>query len=274
VLGVTLSLVDFISQTILVLVLSLYWSADRVRFERLWLSLLPAEQRVRARTIWGAVETGVGAYIRSELVQSLIAVLVLSVGYTLIGIRYPVLIALTVALLWLVPLVGGLLALVVVLAAGLLSGPLAAGGAVALTVALLAVLEMKVEPRMFDRKSYNAILVLVVMIAMTDAFGLPGLVVAPALAVAIQICIAELTSPIVPVVAGTPSIVSQPSAAQATPQVAQIRDRLTTVHTILKQMDEPSPSLVNMADRLEGLVKRLDPIVEDEQTKGVRNRAR
>jgi predicted PurR-regulated permease PerM len=88
-LGFTLSVVDVVSQTFLVLVLSLYWSADQVRFERLWLSLLQTRHRVPARNIWRSVEAGLGAYIRSEFGQSLLAVFVLSIGYFLIGVRYP-----------------------------------------------------------------------------------------------------------------------------------------------------------------------------------------
>ncbi|HEX7972773.1 MAG TPA: AI-2E family transporter, partial [Anaerolineales bacterium] len=73
VLGVAQTFLGVVSQLAIVVVLSIYWSADRVHFERLWLSLLPARERTRAREIWRSIEKGVGAYIRSELVRSMVS---------------------------------------------------------------------------------------------------------------------------------------------------------------------------------------------------------
>jgi predicted PurR-regulated permease PerM len=253
-LGFTLSVADVVSQAFLVLVLSLYWSVDRVRFERLWLSLLQTKDRVSARNIWRSVEVGLGAYIRSEFGQSLLAVLVLSTGYTLIGVRYPVLLALMGGVFWFIPLVGGALVFAAALGVGLLGGPLVAAESVVFTLAVLAALELVVEPRLFNRKQYNPILILLVMIAMTDAFGVLGLILGPPLAVAIQISLTEITNQVIPVGAG----VAQPSSSQVAPQVASIRDRLVTVQQLLTQMEAPSPRLLSLTERLEGLVKELD----------------
>jgi hypothetical protein len=67
---------------------------------------------------------------------------------------------------------------------------------------------------------------------------------------------------------GVPSVVRQPASTQVTPQVADLRNRLAMVRQMLSQMKEPSPRLVNMTERLEGLIKELDPIVEKEQNEG------
>lgn len=253
-LGFTLSVADIVSQGFLVLVLSLYWSVDKVRFERLWLSLLQTKDRVSARNIWRSVEVGLGAYIRSEFGQSLLAVLVLSTGYTLIGVRYPVLLALIGGVFWFIPLVGGALVFVAALGVGLLVGPLVAVETVVFTIVVLAALELVVEPRLFNRKQYHPILILLVMIAMTDAFGVLGLILGPPLAVAIQICLTELTNQVMPVAAR----VTRPDSSRVAPQVVSIRDRLVAVRQLLAQMDTPSPRLLNLTERLEGLVKELD----------------
>src|SRR5262249_24629170 len=80
-LGATLSLGDIISRATIVVVMSLYWGMDQAHFERLWLSLLPAGRRARALEIWRAMETGLGAYLRSELIQSVLAGIALALGY-------------------------------------------------------------------------------------------------------------------------------------------------------------------------------------------------
>ncbi|MGZ9234032.1 MAG: hypothetical protein ACXW4E_00780 [Anaerolineales bacterium] len=52
VFGIAQNFFSVIGQIALVLILSLYWSADQFRFERLGLSLLPEEHHSRALHIW------------------------------------------------------------------------------------------------------------------------------------------------------------------------------------------------------------------------------
>ena len=122
-LGATLSLADTISQVSIVVVMSVYWSMDQARFERLWLSLLRPGQRTRALEIWRAMETGLGAYLRSELTQSLLAGLLLGVGYALVRLPYPALVATLSAFVWLIPWLGAVLGLGLVILASLAAGP-------------------------------------------------------------------------------------------------------------------------------------------------------
>jgi predicted PurR-regulated permease PerM len=130
-LGITLSSLDLLGQVIIILVLSIYWSSDQERFKRLWLSLFPAETRARMRASWQAIEDGVGAYVRSEFVQSSLALLLLALGYSVLGLKYPILLALTGAIGWLLPWVGVLLAVIPACLVGLLLSPGLALGAVA-----------------------------------------------------------------------------------------------------------------------------------------------
>ncbi len=50
--GVAQSLPVLVAGLVIIVVLSLHWGADRNHFERLWLSALPASQRIEARRIW------------------------------------------------------------------------------------------------------------------------------------------------------------------------------------------------------------------------------
>ena len=93
VLGFTQGIGGIVSGLFIILFLSIYWSINQNHFERLWLSLLPSEQRTRAREIWRTLERDLGAYIRSEITQSLLAVLLLGVGYWMLGVPYPALLA-------------------------------------------------------------------------------------------------------------------------------------------------------------------------------------
>lgn len=74
-------------------------------------------------------------------------------------------------------------------------GPVTAALAVVYTVAVFALMEFVVERRLYTRSFwYGRVLVLVIMIAMVDAFSLLGLLIAPLVATTIQIFLNEMMS--------------------------------------------------------------------------------
>ena len=187
VLGVTTNAVSFAEDLGIILVLSLYWSADSLYFERLLLSLIPVEQRAQARLIWQGIEKGIGAYIRSELTQSFLAGILLWLGYRLMGLDYPVLLAFLGALVWLIPWFGAILAVIPAFLVGL-SGGVALGFLAAFyTLAVLVFQEYIIEPRIFRRHAYNLFILVLVALALVDVFGLLGLILAPLVSATLQI---------------------------------------------------------------------------------------
>lgn len=192
--GVTQGAATIVAGLVVIIALSLYWAADRSHFERLWLSLLPAGQRIQARRIWYKTEGTMGAYLRSEFLQSVLAVILLAIGYRLIGLDYPILMGLLAGIAWLIPLVGFVFAALMSFLLGLASGgglPLALA-ALAITAVTLAFLEFFVEPRLFRRNQFSGVLIVVVIVMMVDAYGLTGFLIAPPLAVALQVSLSHI----------------------------------------------------------------------------------
>ena len=249
VLGITLGSFDLLGQLLIVLVLSIYWSADQEHFKRLWLSLLPFAQRARARLIWQTLESGLGAYLRSQVIQTVLAVILLGLGYQLLGLQYPVALALIGAIGWLIPWVGLLLAVIPALWVGL-SSSLALGLiAAAFTIGVLCFLEFVVEPRLFNRRRFSSLLVVIVVLV--DEFGLIGILLASPLATAIQILAGQLMRSTTTV----KTTLAQPmSALQA--QFASAKS-LLAAETI-----PPGPELNNLVDRLGQLI---DQATQEEQ---------
>lgn len=238
------------SQLLIAIVVSIYWTADRLRFERVWLSLLPPESRARARNRWRTLESGVGAYLRSEVTQSILAGLILAAGFWAMGIRYPALLALAAAVAWFVPLVGGLIGLVVVGLFGATVSPQIGVIAAVFSLLVFLVMEFYLEDRLYTRERYWRVLVLIVMIAMTDAFGLFGLLVAPPLATAIQLWINDLLTP-TPVAVDTRPVFD----------FSAVHAKLEETRSLLQQSDtEPSPRIANLFERLEELVKEVEEV--------------
>lgn len=246
-LGATLNVFDVITQSLLVIVISLYWSADKLRIERLILSLIASEQRTRARTSWREIESGLGAYLRSEVVQSLLAGALLTVCFLLLGVRYPITQALLASLAWLLPLVGGVLAVIPVLLIGLFISPLTAVLAMLATLTVFAFLEFVVERKLYPRERYGSVLVLLITLIMVEALGVAGLLVAPPLAAAVQIALTEWLRPV-------------PVVAEAQPDVSLdgLKVRLAEVQERLDQVEVPSPRTQNLLARLTQLVAKVE----------------
>jgi putative permease len=197
IVGFTGGIASFLGNLGIIIILSIYWSADRIHFERLWLSMIPVSGRIRARSSWRAIESGIGAYVRSELLQSLLAGLLLWVGFYFMELEYPMLLAVFGALAWLIPWLGGIIALVPPLVVGL-GQSLTLGLSAAVYVLLVLIfLEFVVEPRYFPRQRYSSVLLLVIALIFADAFGLVGIILAPLVSAAIEISFSHIFQPFI-----------------------------------------------------------------------------
>jgi putative permease len=248
-LGFTQGIGGIVSGLFIILFLSIYWSINQNHFERLWLSLMPSEQRTPAREIWRTLEHDLGAYIRSEITQSLLAVLLLGVGYWMLGAPYPALLAVVGAVAWLVPIVGAALAVILPLFLGLLTGAPFSLFTVLYTLIVLIALQVWVEPRLYRHTRNNPILTLVILLAMADAFGLLGIIVAPLLSVACQ-TIWNL-------------LINDRITPDTSLQVSDLKERQARLYVALEEMDGPRlPLIVSSMERLAGLLDKAEPILE------------
>jgi putative permease len=248
--GAASNIVGFFSALAIVIALSMYWSADRVYFERLWLSFLPSGQRTRAREIWREIENGVGAYIRSEFIQAVMAGLLLALAYSLLGLRYPIMLALLGALAWLIPWVGAVLAVVPAFLVGAGDGLWLAAAAALVTLAILIALEVLVERRLFDRRPYSSVLLVLVAIIMANALGIIGILIAPPLAAALQIAASRIFY--------TPS---RRVHIKPEERIARARSRLENLRLALLEIDSPPVHLSSLIQRLERLIDATEEAV-------------
>lgn len=249
ILGLLQGAGSLLSGGVIILLLSIYWSINQVLFERLWLSLLPSAQRKQARGVWRVVEPDIGAYIRSQLILSLLAGLLFGLGYWLIGSPYPALLALVGALACLVPVVGGPLVIIPVLLVGLLTSWQISLFTVLYAIIILIALGVWVRPRLFKRQWDNPILTVMLIIALADAFGILGIILAPPVSAVCQILWSRLVSH------------RRPLGAAA--QISDLKERQERVWANIKAMDEAPPPLVTSSmERLTNLIGKAEPILE------------
>jgi putative permease len=249
ILGFTQGIGGVVSGVFIILFLSIYWSINQIHFERLWLSLLPSGQRKQARGIWRTVEPDIGAYICGEVIQSLLAGLLLGLGYWLLGSPYPALLALAGALACLIPVVGAALAVIPVLLVGLLTSLQLSLFTALYALVVLIALGVWVKPRLFNRRWDNPILTVVLLIVLADAFGLVGIIVAPPFSVVCQILWSHL--------------VSRHAASGAAAQVSDLKERQTLLWAAIVAMNEPpTPLVTSSMERLTRLIEKAEPILQ------------
>jgi predicted PurR-regulated permease PerM len=249
ILGFTQGIGGVVSGVLVILLLSLYWSINQIHFERLWLSLLPSGQRKQARDIWRTVEPDIGTYVRGEVIQSLLAGLLLGLGYWLLGSPFPALLALAGALACLIPVVGVALVVIPVLLVGLLTSVQLSLFTTLYALVVLIALGVWIKPRLFNRRWENPILTVVLLIALADAFGLVGLIVAPPLSVVCQIL--------------WHSLVSRRAVSGAAAQISDLKERQELVWDAIKAMDEPPlPLVTSSMERLTHLIEKAEPILQ------------
>lgn len=249
VLGITQGIGTIVEATIVILFLSLYWSINQIHFERLWLSLLPSDQRTQARGIWRTIEPEIGSYTRGQIIQSLLAGLLLGLGYWVLGSPYPALLGLTGALACLIPVVGAVLVIIPVLLVGLLTSVQLSLFTTLYAVLILIVLNVWFKPRLFNRRWDNPILTIVLLIFFATAFGIIGIIVAPLFSIICQILWSRL--------------VSHRAVSGAAAQISDLKERQALVWAEIKEMDGPPlPLVTSSMERLTRLMEKAEPILQ------------
>lgn len=249
-LGFTQSLGGAVSGFLIILFLSVYWSINQNHFERLWLSLLPAERRKQARYIWRTIEHDLGAYTRSEIIQSLLAAVLLGLGYSLLGSPYATLLAVTGAIAWLVPMVGAVLAIVLPFLIGLMTSPQMSLLTVLYTLVVLAALQMWVEPRLFKLKQDNPVLTFTILLIMADSYGLLGIIAAPPVSVICQTLWNLLVADRIP--------------EETALRLSDLKAQEAQLQRSIQEMEGTPPPLVTSSmERLAGLLEKSEPVLKE-----------
>ena len=248
-LGFTQNLTSLLSGLVIILLLSIYWIINQIHFERLWLSLLTSSLRKQARGIWRTIEPDLGAYIRCQVILSLLAGVLLGLGYWVIGSPYPVLVSLVGTLTCLIPVIGTPLAIFPPLVMGLLTNWQLSLYMVLYTLIVLVALRIWIRPRLFNRRWDNPILTLVILIAMANAFGLLGIIIAPPISAICQILWNRL--------------VSHRRASGAAAQISDLKKRQEQIWDTITLMKEPPLALVTSSmEQLASLIEKSEPVLQ------------
>ncbi|MBN9099951.1 MULTISPECIES: AI-2E family transporter [unclassified Pseudonocardia] len=196
VLGAGEVVLGVLADTVVVTVLTIYFLADLPRIRRGLYRLVPRSRRPRVILIGDEVFAKVGSYVLGILVLSVIAGASSLVWMLLLGVSFPLLLAVMVMLLDVIPVVGTSVAGVVVTLVAL-SGSLGVGLATAgFFVAYRVVEDYVLTPRIIGRAVHvPALLTLIALLLGAVLLGVIGAVVAIPVAAAVLLVVREVLVP-------------------------------------------------------------------------------
>ncbi|MFC8303138.1 AI-2E family transporter [Specibacter sp. NPDC057265] len=122
VVGVGTTIANALFGTLIVLVLSLYFLASLPSMKRWGFRLAPRSRRARVEELSEQITRGVGNYVIGQVCVAFLNASFAFILMTILDIPFALLLAFVVALLAFIPLVGGVIAAVVVIAVSLTAG--------------------------------------------------------------------------------------------------------------------------------------------------------
>lgn len=177
-----------LSQLLLALVMSFYWITSREKIQDLLLNLSPLHHRTRINDIWNDIETNLGAYVRGQLLLSVVVGVGGYIGLRLFDVPYALALAIISALAELIPVVGPFIGAVPAIVVAFTVAP-STGVFVSLWYLVMQQLEGNVlVPKVMERSiGMNPLLVIIALIAGASLNGVVGALFALPVAGALQV---------------------------------------------------------------------------------------
>ncbi|WP_285117138.1 AI-2E family transporter [Leifsonia sp. fls2-241-R2A-40a] len=181
---------------IIVVILTIYFTASLPSIKRSAYQLVPASRRARFADLGDQITDSVGKYVMGQVLLALVNGVLSAIFLTAIGAKFPILLASIAFFFSLIPLVGTITGSVVIVAACFLSGT-----PTAIAAAIYYLIYMQVEayvlsPRIMNRAvSVPGALVVVAALAGGTLLGILGALVAIPFAAAILLIVKQVVIP-------------------------------------------------------------------------------
>ena len=191
--GIAISAAGFVASLVTILTLTFFMILGSERFVNSGLRFFPEPQRPLVRSILGQSAGAVSGYISGNLAISLIAGVTTFIVLVVLGIPYPAALALLVAVLDLIPLVGATLGAVVVILVALF---VAWWKALILLVFFLVYQQLEgsiLQPMVYSRAVHlDGLTIFIAVLVGGLLLGIPGALLAIPVAEIIRIVVTDL----------------------------------------------------------------------------------
>jgi predicted PurR-regulated permease PerM len=191
--GLAISAAGFVTALVTILTLAFFLLLSPERFVNVGLWLFAEPQRPRVRRLLAQSSGAVFGYISGNLLISLICGVITFIVLVVLGMPYPAALALLVAVLDLIPLVGATLGGALLVIVGLFVSPLTA---LILLIYVLVYQQVEgniLQPIVYSRAvQLDPLLIFVAVLIGGLLFGIPGALLAIPIAEVIRIVVTDL----------------------------------------------------------------------------------
>lgn len=190
------AVLEGVTDTLIAIVLTLYFLADMPRIRSTIYRLVPHTRRPRAILIGDEVFAKVGAYVLGNVTISLLLGAATLIWLAAFDVPYPLLLAILVAILDLVPVVGSTIAGIVVGAVALTVSIPVCLATIVFYIAFQMIEDYVLVPRIIGRAVHVPALTTVVAVLIgASLLGVVGALVAIPIAAALQLIVQEVLYP-------------------------------------------------------------------------------
>jgi predicted PurR-regulated permease PerM len=191
--GLAVSAATFVSALVTILTLTFFLLLNPEGFTNTGLRLFPEPQRARVRRLLSQSGGAVSGYITGNLAISFICGVLTFIVLLVLGMPYPAALALLVALLDLIPLVGATLGGALLVIVGFFVSPLTA---IILLIYVLVYQQVEgsvLQPLVYSRAvQLNAIVIFIAVLVGAALLGIPGALLAIPVAEIIRIVVTDI----------------------------------------------------------------------------------
>ncbi len=181
---------------IIVVILTIYFTASLPSIKRAAYQLVPASRRARFADLGDQITDSVGKYVMGQVALALVNGILSAIFLSIIGAKFPILLASIAFFFSLIPLVGTITGSVVIVLVCLLSGPPTAIAAAIYYIVYMQVEAYVLSPRIMNRAvAVPGALVVVAALAGGTLLGILGALVAIPFAASILLIIKQVVIP-------------------------------------------------------------------------------
>jgi predicted PurR-regulated permease PerM len=178
--------------SVFVLILALYLTADAGRIRSWLLGFVPPAQRPQASRIASHVGTRLGGWLRGQILLSAIIGVIVLIGLLALGVPYAVLLALVAAIGEAIPMVGPILSAVPAVLVGLTQSPTTGLLVLALYVVVQQLENHLIVPKVMGRAvEIHPLAIMLALLAGSQLMGITGAILSVPVAAAVAVILDE-----------------------------------------------------------------------------------
>ena len=196
VVGVGVAIASGVFGALIVLILTLYFTASLPSIKRASYQIVPASRRARYIELSEQVTSSVGAFVMGQAAQASINGVASAIFLSIIGAPYPLLLAAVAFLFSLVPLVGTLTGSIIIVAVSFISGPWTALAAGIYYLVYMQIEAYVISPRIMARAvQVPGAIVVIAALAGGTLLGILGALIAIPVAAAVLLVFKQVIIP-------------------------------------------------------------------------------